>query len=122
MPTPSSLILIIKFFSNNLPSLILIDNAIKYSPKGKKIYISLVNNNESTTVSIRDEGIGIPKKYISRITERFFRVDPAKSKEVGGTGLGLAIVKHIVNQHRAEIDIKSEEGKGTEFILTFPNS
>ncbi len=100
----------------------LIDNAIKYSPKGKKIYISLVNNNESTTVSIRDEGIGIPKKYISRITERFFRVDPAKSKEVGGTGLGLAIVKHIVNQHRAEIDIKSEEGKGTEFILTFPNS
>ena len=100
----------------------LIDNAIKYSPKGKKIYISLVNNNESTTVSIRDEGIGIPKKYIPRITERFFRVDPAKSKEVGGTGLGLAIVKHIVNQHRAEIDIKSEEGKGTEFILTFPNS
>ena len=100
----------------------LIDNAIKYSPKGKKIYISLVNNNESITVSVRDEGIGIPKKYIPRITERFFRVDPAKSKEVGGTGLGLAIVKHIANQHRAETDIKSEEGKGTEFILTFPNS
>ena len=85
------------------------------------IYDQLVKENKVNKV-FNTEGIGIPKKYISRITERFFRVDPAKSKEVGGTGLGLAIVKHIVNQHRAEIDIKSEEGKGTEFILTFPNS
>ena len=86
-----------------------------------KLYIvNVENNEESVIVSIKDQGIGIPKEYIHRVTERFFRVNPSKSKDVGGTGLGLAIVKHIINQHRADMDIKSEEGVGTEFILKFP--
>ena len=98
----------------------LIDNAAKYSKKGKKIFVKVENNEEFVIVSIKDQGIGIPKEYIHRVTERFFRVNPSKSKDVGGTGLGLAIAKHIINQHRADMDIKSEEGVGTEFILKFP--
>ena len=98
----------------------LIDNAIKYSEKNKKIIIKSKIEGDYFIVVIKDEGIGISKENIPQITERFFRVDPAKSKEVGGTGLGLAIVKHIVNQHRAEMMISSEINKGTEITLNFP--
>ena len=98
----------------------LIDNAIKYSEKNKKIIIKTKIVDDSFIAVIKDEGIGISKENIPQITERFFRVDPAKSKEVGGTGLGLAIVKHIVNQHRAEMIISSEINKGTEITLNFP--
>jgi len=98
----------------------LIDNAIKYSEKNKKIIIKSKIEGDYFIVVIKDEGIGISKENIPQITERFFRVDPAKSKEVGGTGLGLAIVKHIVNQHRAEMTISSEINKGTEITLNFP--
>jgi len=98
----------------------LIDNAIKYSEKNKKIIIKTKIVEDSFIAVIKDEGIGISKENIPQITERFFRVDPAKSKEVGGTGLGLAIVKHIVNQHRAEMIISSEINKGTEITLNFP--
>jgi len=98
----------------------LIDNAIKYSEKNKKIIIKSKIEGDYFIVVIKDEGIGISKENIPQITERFFRVDPAKSKEVGGTGLGLAIVKHIVNQHRAEMIISSEINKGTEITLNFP--
>tara|TARA_B110000014_G_C20073002_1_gene559797 strand:+ start:125 stop:1186 length:1062 start_codon:yes stop_codon:yes gene_type:complete len=105
---------LIEIFTN------LLDNASKYSNKGVSINISLKIKDNSILYSIKDNGVGIPKKYLPRITERFFRVNPAKSKEVGGTGLGLAIVKHIVNQHRASMNILSEEGKGTEFLIEFP--
>ena len=98
----------------------LIDNAIKYSEKNKKIIIKTKVVEDTFIAVIKDEGIGISKENIPQITERFFRVDPAKSKEVGGTGLGLAIVKHIVNQHRAEMIISSEINKGTEITLNFP--
>ena len=98
----------------------LIDNAIKYSEKNKKIIIKTKVVEDTFIAVIKDEGIGISKENIPQITERFFRVDPAKSKEVGGTGLGLAIVKHIVNQHRAEMMISSEINKGTEITLNFP--
>ena len=98
----------------------LIDNAIKYSEKNKKITITTKSENKNFLVTIKDQGIGISKENIPQVTERFFRVDPAKSKEVGGTGLGLAIVKHIVNQHRAEMIISSEINKGTEISLNFP--
>ena len=98
----------------------LIDNAIKYSEKNKKIIIKTKIVEDTFIAVIKDEGIGISKENIPQITERFFRVDPAKSKEVGGTGLGLAIVKHIVNQHRAEMIISSEINKGTEITLNFP--
>ena len=98
----------------------LIDNAIKYSNKNGEINISSKLGDKNLIVSIKDNGIGIPKEHIPKITERFFRVNPAKSKEVGGTGLGLAIVKHIINQHRAEMIISSEDGNGTEITINFP--
>ena len=98
----------------------LIDNAIKYSEKNKKIKITTKSKDNNFHAIVEDEGIGISKENIPQITERFFRVNPAKSKEVGGTGLGLAIVKHIVSQHRAEMSITSELNKGTRISLVFP--
>ena len=92
---------LIEIFTN------LIDNSIKYSDKNKEITITAKKDGEFNTVSVADQGIGIPKESIHRITERFFTVDPSKSRSVGGTGLGLAIVKHLVSQHRAEMDMSS---------------
>ena len=109
---------LIEVFSN------IIDNSIKYSEKNKKIEVNCKQGNgkvigDSYTVSIKDNGIGIPTEQLPRITERFFRVDAAKSKKIGGTGLGMAIVKHIVNQHRGELEIKSEAQNGTEIKVHF---
>ena len=104
---------LIEIFTN------LIDNAIKYSEKNKEVTISSKKEGDLNIISIVDQGIGIPKEYIHRITERFFTVDPSKSRSVGGTGLGLAIVKHLVSQHRAEMDIKSIENQGTTIDIKF---
>ena len=104
---------LIEIFTN------LIDNAIKYSEKNKEVTISSKKEGDLNIVSIVDQGIGIPKEYIHRITERFFTVDPSKSRSVGGTGLGLAIVKHLVSQHRAEMNIKSIENQGTTIDIKF---
>ena len=104
---------LIEIFTN------LIDNSIKYSDKNKEITITAKKDGEFNTVSVRDQGIGIPKESIHRSTERFFTVDPSKSRSVGGTGLGLAIVKHLVSQHRAEMDINSVENEGTTIDIKF---
>ena len=104
---------LIEIFTN------LIDNSIKYSDKNKEITITAKKDGEFNTVSVKDQGIGIPKESIHRITERFFTVDPSKSRSVGGTGLGLAIVKHLVSQHRAEMDINSVENEGTTIDIKF---
>ena len=104
---------LIEIFTN------LIDNAIKYSEKNKEVTISSKKEGDLNIVSIADQGIGIPKEFIHRITERFFTVDPSKSRSVGGTGLGLAIVKHLVSQHRAEMDINSIENQGTTIDIKF---
>jgi len=104
---------LIEIFTN------LIDNAIKYSEKNKKVTITFKKEGNLNIVSIADQGIGIPKESIHRITERFFTVDPSKSRSVGGTGLGLAIVKHLVSQHRAEMDINSVENQGTTIDIKF---
>jgi two-component system phosphate regulon sensor histidine kinase PhoR len=72
------------------------------------------------SLSVADQGEGIAKEHIPRLTERFYRVDAARSRELGGTGLGLAIVKHIVNRHRGSLDIESEPGKGSIFTLFLP--
>jgi len=71
-------------------------------------------------MSVRDTGIGIPRRDIPRLTERFYRVGSDRARETGGTGLGLAIVKHVLNAHQAELSIRSELGEGSEFICIFP--
>lgn len=106
----------------------IIDNSIKYSKAGTKITINTrkkLNNDsliEYVEISFTDEGIGIAEEHIPRLTERFYRTDIARSREVGGTGLGLSIVKHITNNNLGYIDIKSKLGKGSEFLITLPSS
>lgn len=100
------------------------DNAIKYNINGGGIFIIISSDEENRTVTltVRDTGIGIPIYAKNRVFERFYRVDKGRSKSAGGTGLGLAIVKHGAACHNAEIRLKSEENKGTEISVIFPNS
>lgn len=100
----------------------LCDNAIRYNKENGNVTVTVTPLEKGASVSVKDTGIGIPKKYQERIFERFFRVDKSRSKATGGTGLGLAIVKHITQLHDAKLEISSEEGKGTEIIVTFNNS
>jgi two-component system, OmpR family, phosphate regulon sensor histidine kinase PhoR len=90
----------------------LADNAVKFTEKGE-IEIGAAQEAGRSYIFVRDTGIGIPRKHLSRIGERFFRVDPSRSREMGGTGLGLAIVKHLVKAHGWDMQIESEEGRGT---------
>jgi len=94
----------------------LLDNAIRYNRANGTVSVRTAER----TLTVRDTGIGIPKRFQSRIFERFFRVDKSRSKTTGGTGLGLAIVKHICEQHGASIRLTSAEGIGTEIAVTFP--
>ena len=98
----------------------LVANAINYSPEGSRVEISVEANEDAYKLRVKDNGIGIAEKEVSRIFERFYRVDKARSRNSGGTGLGLAIVKHIIDLHHATIDVDSVEGKGTTFTITFP--
>ncbi len=97
----------------------LIENAIKYTEKGE-IRITAKKEDKSVAIEVSDTGIGIARKHLSRIFERFYVVDKSRSKELGGTGLGLSIVKHIVQLHNGEINIESTLGKGTKFIIALP--
>jgi two-component system phosphate regulon sensor histidine kinase PhoR len=101
----------------------LIDNAIKYARANTAITVEIGPSTKRLTavaIAIRDQGEGIPREHLARLTERFYRVDTARSRELGGTGLGLAIVKHIVNHHRGFFDIESEPGKGSVFTIHLP--
>ena len=98
----------------------LLDNAVKYSNQGGQIKINLLKSAGKILFSIHDDGIGIPQEDISRVFERFYRVDKARSQKAGGTGLGLAIVKHIVISLSGKIKVNSEVGKYTEFIVEIP--
>jgi len=93
----------------------LVDNAIKYTPEKGKIRIEAKDKGESVEIAVIDNGIGIPQKDLPRIFERFYRVDKGRSRESGGTGLGLSIVKHIIEAHGGKVEVKSQEGKGSEF-------
>lgn len=93
----------------------LIDNSIKYTDSGGTITVSYTSENGSGRISVEDTGCGIPAEHLDRVFERFYRVDKARSREVGGTGLGLAIVKHIVEAHGSKVDVLSEVGKGSTF-------
>ncbi|MDA3839611.1 MAG: PAS domain S-box protein [Patescibacteria group bacterium] len=98
----------------------LVRNAIKYTDENGWVKIYINKNNKEAVVRIVDNGIGIPEKDLSNIFERFYRVDKARSREEGGTGLGLAISKWIVNAHNGKIEVKSEEGVGSEFTVKLP--
>ena len=98
----------------------ILNNAIKYSPDGGKIRVGMKTTDAQLIISISDEGLGIPKKDLPRIFDRFYRVDKARSRAQGGTGLGLAIAKEIVKQHKGFIWAKSEYGKGSTFTIVLP--
>jgi len=95
----------------------ILDNAIKYSSPNTEISFEANSKNGKVLIAIHDQGIGIPKKDILRITERFYRSDNGKKLKIEGTGIGLSIVKHIINQHEGELRISSIEGKGSEFTV-----
>ena len=98
----------------------LIMNAINYTPEGGAITVAWSDSPDGPMLSVRDTGIGIPKRHIPRLTERFYRVGSDRSRASGGTGLGLAIVKHVLNAHKARLLIRSELGAGSEFVCLFP--
>ncbi|MBO8152144.1 MAG: HAMP domain-containing protein [Candidatus Marinimicrobia bacterium] len=99
----------------------LVDNAIKYTEKGYVI-ISIEKINRKVKITVEDSGIGIPKKHLDRIFERFYVVDKSRSRKLGGTGLGLSIVKHVVNLHNGEINVESLPEKGTKFVVFLPSA
>lgn len=97
----------------------LINNAIMYTASGGDVKVAIMNSGDKVQVIVSDTGIGITKDEIPRIFERFYRIDKARSRNSGGTGLGLAIVKHLVEAHHGHIDVKSQQGEGTAFTVTF---
>ena len=97
-----------------------IDNAIKYTPRGGEVHTSLARTGKRAVIRVSDTGIGIPADDLPHIFDRFYRVDKARSRATGGTGLGLSIVKQIVQLHGGTITATSEEGKGTTFVIEFP--
>jgi two-component system phosphate regulon sensor histidine kinase PhoR len=99
----------------------LIDNAIKFSDNGSSVLIKAIQMNGQIGISILDHGCGIEKKHLPRLFERFYRVDKARSRQMGGTGLGLAIVKHIAQTHGGEVSVESTPGKGSAFSIHIPS-
>jgi len=98
----------------------LVENAIKYNRKGGKVWIKAYRSGKYTVLEVSDTGIGIPKKHLPFIFERFYRVDKSRSREIRGTGLGLSIVKHIALIHGGKVEVESEEGKGSTFRVFIP--
>ena len=98
----------------------LVDNAIKYSPAESTIQISARRAEKEVIIAVKDSGCGIEKSHLSRIFERFYVVDKARTRKLGGTGLGLAIVKHIVNLHGGSVSVESSPGQGSTFTIHLP--
>jgi two-component system phosphate regulon sensor histidine kinase PhoR len=121
-------------FGSNLPEVVgdfdqlvqlfdnLLSNAVRYGcgDGGCEVRVSAVEEGGFLRIAVADQGPGIAKEHLSRLTERFYRVDPGRSRDQGGTGLGLAIVKHIVERHRGSLEISSEPGKGTTVMVRLP--
>jgi two-component system phosphate regulon sensor histidine kinase PhoR len=100
----------------------LLDNAIKYSDPGRQVSVVAHSVDGEATISVADHGVGIAQEHLSRIFERFYRVDRARSRKLGGTGLGLAIVKHIVQAHHGSVTVDSTLGVGTTFTIRLPRA
>jgi two-component system phosphate regulon sensor histidine kinase PhoR len=100
----------------------LLDNAVKYSEAGKRIWVQVESSPQEVLIRVRDEGCGIEKQHLERLFERFYRVDKARSRKLGGTGLGLAIVKHILEAHGGRVTVESQPGRGSTFTLHLPRT
>lgn len=100
----------------------LVFNALQYIPQGGEVFIHWAKTADGARLEVRDTGIGIEPQHIPRLTERFYRIDKARSRETGGTGLGLAIVKHALLRHDASLKIHSKPGEGSTFQCIFPSS
>lgn len=98
----------------------LIDNAVKYTEPGGRVHVAVGRDGEGVRLLVKDTGVGIPRDALTRVFERFYRVDKARSRREGGTGLGLSIVKHIVESHKGRLHIDSELGRGTTIGFTLP--
>jgi two-component system phosphate regulon sensor histidine kinase PhoR len=98
----------------------LVSNAVRYTPDSGEIVLRWSMDGQEARFCVQDSGIGIEPQYISRLTERFYRVDRGRSRETGGTGLGLSIVKHILTRHQGRLDVESVHGKGSTFCACFP--
>ena len=114
--------IVVQAYSDYVKQLLLnlIDNAIKYKPEGGKVTVKQFSINNEIVIEVIDNGVGIPKEDQSKIFQRFYRVDKARSRSVGGTGLGLAITKHIVHSLKGSISVESELGEGSKFIIRLP--
>ena len=98
-----------------------LDNAIKYTPSGGKVYVELDRSGEEVLLRVSDTGIGIPANALPNIFDRFYRVDQARTREEGGSGLGLSIVKQIIEAHGGRVSVQSEVGAGTVLTLIVPD-
>jgi len=98
----------------------LLENAVKYSDAGSTIQVRARTDGRRIDIAVQDHGIGIPRRDLERVFERFYRVDRARSRETGGTGLGLAIVRHVASNHAGEVEVESVEGEGSTFTLHLP--
>lgn len=100
----------------------LIANAIQYSPKGSRVGVGVTNADGIVEIAVTDQGVGIPDEDLDRVFERFFRIDPARSRHTGGSGLGLSIVKHVVQNHGGDVRVWSHRGNGSTFTIRLPEA
>jgi two-component system phosphate regulon sensor histidine kinase PhoR len=100
----------------------LVDNAIKYTPEGGTVSVAWSRQGSAVRLEVRDTGIGIARELQPRVFERFFRVDKARSRELGGTGLGLSIVKHLTQSFGGSVSVQSQPGKGSVFTVELPSA
>jgi two-component system phosphate regulon sensor histidine kinase PhoR len=98
----------------------LVDNAVKYSADGSAVAVDLTEKGEEIVVSVTDQGQGVAREHLPRLFERFYRVDKARSRDLGGTGLGLAIVKHVAQIHGGRVSVESVVGRGSTFRIHLP--
>jgi len=100
----------------------LVDNAVKYSPEGSAVEVVLIEATDEIVIGVRDQGQGVPREHLPRLFERFYRVDKARSRDLGGTGLGLAIVKHVAQAHGGRVSVDSRVGEGSTFRIHLPRA
>ncbi len=98
----------------------IVENAVKYSNDGGSVQVRTRVGERWIEVMVADQGVGIPRRDLDRVFERFYRVDKARARQTGGTGLGLAIVRHVMTNHGGDVSVSSEEGEGSTFVLRFP--